>query len=214
MNIFNHAMERMDKYIWSLAHKFGKNLHGMDVKDLHQEGLIKLYEIYTSSKYAGKPVEELDAIFAVSLKNAFSDLATKAGNVLSRHSSLDEWLAPDSTVEVDLSVIAFDAFEDVYLRHYQEHLSHFVSPEAAILLDALLNPTPAVLHLQNIQNMRRAHIQRQGFNVHINKKIPNQITGLALGFSPSKTKALIRELQLAWRTVCQTNSLKLNAAMC
>lgn len=200
MNTFPQALTRLDKYIWYMSHRFESSMRGMEVSDLHQEGLIKLYEVYSSAEYADKPFAELDAIFKAALYNTFTDLY---------HRSKRE---SGTFIDVDLEVIAeewgIDGFNATYLAHYQAHLNQFLSTDAAVLLDTLLHPTPAVYHLANIQRMRRQALQGQGRTMRVPTKLTQSVVGSALGFSEPKTKALIRELQQTWRVHgCQNNCM-------
>jgi hypothetical protein len=182
-------------------------MRGVEASDLHQEGLLKLYEVYTSAQYAGKPLDELDAIFKTALRNVFLDH-------YERDNRERRVLSDDVDLEVISEVWGYDAFAEAYLLHYQDHLSKLVSPDAAVLLDALLHPTPAIYHMFDIQRMRREALQSQGFNARVPKKLTHLLVGRVLGFSTSKTKALVRELQYTWRNECQLHNYNLNAAMC
>lgn len=204
---FDEAVQKFDRYIWALAHRFAGNMRACDPSDLHQEGLIKLYEVHTAAANRGKSDDELGKLFKKSLVNTLIDMRRK------QHTQ------DVNVVTVDLEVISQmfgeDAFAELQLQYCRDYISHFVSPEAAVLLANLLDPSPAVLHSFKIQQLRRAHIRRQGFNTLVTRKITHQLVGQVLGFSPSRTKALIRELQVAClEHLCLVPSCKLNAAMC
>lgn len=203
---FDEVADRLDKYIWYMAHRAvsSSRINGMDVSDLHQTGLIKLYELYSNPKYSGKPVAEFDAIFKRALFNAFADVYAHS-NEEGRH-----------VIQIDLNDISeewgYSAFDEAYLKHYQVHLETLISHDAAVLLEHLLNPTPAVYHMHNIQRMRREALQRQGKAARVPQKLTQAIVGQTIGFSASKTKALIREIRNAWGTQCRMYSWRQSAA--
>jgi len=183
-------VERLDRYIWALSHKFAPLLISMEPCDLHQEGLIKLYEVYVSDQYQDKSGPELDAILRTIVRNTFIDMV----NIAKSQKPIN--------MELDLEAISYswgyDGFHDVFLRYYQEFLGTKVSPEASMLLDQLLNPSPAVYRMFNIQKMRRTALKNQGLDVRVPTKITNALVGRVLGFHPSKTKALVAELKKVW----------------
>lgn len=196
---FDVVVQRLDRYIWAMAHKFKTSVRGMDEQDLHQEGLILLYEVHSSAAYTGRPLEELDAIFKAALYNSYADFYRKGKRERNHFVEVD--------LEIESEEWGVDGFTATYLAHYQEHLNKYLSADAAILLETLLHPTPAVYHLHHIQRMRRQTVHQQGV---MQSKVPTKITqivvGQALGFSPSKTKLLTRELQQAWREYgCNSN---------
>lgn len=195
MDTFEEALCRLDRYIWYMAHRFGTSIKGQEIEDLHQEGTIKLYEIYSSERYTGKQANELDAIFKISLNNMLKDLYTKS----KRHSQV---IVP---MEGDLEFpgYSYDAFADVYLAYHKDALSRQLSLDSVRLLEALLDPTPAIYHMYNITVMRRKALKSQGMNVRVPAKITHEIVGYVLGFSLTKTKNLIRELKEVWKTECQ-----------
>lgn len=203
----DEAIKKFDKYVWAVAHKFARNLRGYDVCDLHQEGLIKLYEVYTSAANSGKPDAELDKIFKTSLSHRFIDIQR------------EQFLQDHYLVTMDLEEATLwygeDAFAELNLRYCQEYLAHFVSSDAALLLDLLVEPSTELLLEFQLQTMRREHIKQQGFKTLITNKIPHRLAGKTLGFGLSKTKNLIRELQHAFMEhMCSAHSYKLNKAMC
>jgi DNA-directed RNA polymerase specialized sigma24 family protein len=184
-------VSRLDRYIWALSYKFAPLLISMEPCDLHQEGLIKLYEVYMSAQYGNKSGSELDAIFRQIVRNTFLDMVKTAKN----HRPIN--------MELNLEAVSnswgYDGFHEVFLKYYQDFLGTKVSPEAARLLDELLNPSPAVYHMFNIQRMRRTALKQQGRDVRVPTRITNALIGKVLGFHPSKTKALVAELQRVWR---------------
>ncbi len=199
---FELSNERLDRYTWYMSHRLVQSVVGMDADDFHQIGLIKLYEL--CGKYGDKPNNEFDAIYKRALFNAFMDICSKSN---------DERAV---VVQVDLETVTdswgYDAFEEAYLRHYQQHLEKFISEDAAVLLEFLLNPTPAVYHMHNIQRMRREALQRQGQQVRVPQKLTQTLVGKTIGFSASKTKALLREIRTAWAQHCQSTNWKPSAA--
>jgi hypothetical protein len=201
IDAFEQATERLDRYIWFMSHKAANAACGMEAVDFHQIGLIKLYELCCDSRYSTKPVGEFDAIFKRSMFNQFMDLFAVSNEETAY------------VVQVDLTVISdqwgYNAFDEAYLRHYQEHIETLVSRDAAILLEHLLNPTPAIYRMHSIQRMRREALQSQGHNARVPQKLTHALVGNTIGFSTSKTKALIRELRMAWKQ-CQHNSWRLN----
>lgn len=204
MNTFEHASERLDRYIWFMSHRVTHPVCGMDRDDFHQTGLIKLYELCSDNRYNDKPVVEFDAIFKRSMFNAFMDAFAKGSEETA------------VVVQVDLQEISdnwgYSAFDEEFLAHYQRHLESFISADAATLLEYMLNPTPAVYHMHNIQRMRRETLQQQGFPVRVPQKLTQTLVGQTIGFSASKTKALIREIRMAW-THCQQNSWRPSVVM-
>lgn len=198
MNTFDHASERLDRYIWFMSHRVNKPVCGMEADDFHQTGLIKLFELCLDTRYNDKPVAEFDAIFKRCLFNAFMDAFSKG--------------TEETTVmiQIDLQEISeswsYSAFDEECLSHYQQYLETLISADAAILLEYLLNPTPAVYHMHNIQRMRREALQRQGLSVRVPQKLTQTLVGQTIGFSASKTKALIREIRTAWTLNCQRSA--------
>jgi DNA-binding Lrp family transcriptional regulator len=178
-----------------MAHRYGKTIKGQEIDDLHQEGVIKLYEVYTSARYIGKSPQELDYIFKKSLSNMLKDIYASTRK--------DSMLFVQIPIEELTDQYGYDAFLDVYLAYYKKSLSRNLSDDSLHLLDLLLEPTPAVYHMYNIQVMRRKALRMQGRDVHIPTKLTHQLIGSVLGFSLAKTKNLIRELQQAWKTECQ-----------
>ena len=71
---FEEAVQKLDNYIWAMSHRFAFKLRGFDVSDLHQEGLIKLYEICTSASHGHKPELEIIKLFKTSLTHRFIDI--------------------------------------------------------------------------------------------------------------------------------------------
>ena len=204
---FDEAVQTFDKYIWALSHRFAGKMRGCDPADLHQEGLIKLYEVYTSATHGHKADAELAKVFKTALVHRFIDIQ--------REQNLQDQLMVVVDLEVISQTFGEDAFADLQLQYCKEYLGHFVSDDAQRLLDMLLDPSPAVLRQFHIQTLRKEHIKRQGIKTLTTKKITQQLVGQVLGFSASKTKALIRELQQACREhLCLVPSYKLNAAMC
>lgn len=192
---FEEVLNRMDRYIWHWAHKFGPSVVTMmTVDDLHQEGLIKLYSIYCGAEYSGKDLNELDAIFKASLLNMYKDIYSKAKR--------EKSLFSHGEMELDIESVELgtDGFSATYLTYYLAHLSQFLSPRALALLEAFLHPTPAVYHLHHIQCMRRRAMQKQqGGSWRVPTKVTQTTVGHALGFEDWETKALVRELQAVWR---------------
>lgn len=195
MHTFEEVLLRLDKHIWYMAHRFGTSIKGQDIEDLHQEGVIKLYEIYSSPKYHGRTSEQLDSIFKGALRNRLRDLYSTEKHTMLAYS--------DESIDDLADIHVFDAFLDIYLAYHKKHLSSKLSRDAVHLLDLLLEPTPAVYHMFNIQVMRRRALQLQGQNVRIPTKITHQLVGSVLGFESSKTKKLLKELQKVWRKECQ-----------
>lgn len=206
MDSFEEALCRLDKHIWFIAHRFSETVKGQEVADLHQEGVILLYEIYSSARYSDKSPEELDAIFRSALKNLMKDIYFKS----KRANKLIDPVPIDDV----LDDYGYEPFLDVYVAHYKKALTRKLSNDAVRLLDLLLEPTPAVYHMFNIMVMRRKTIRAQGRTVRIPTKITHEIVGSVLGFSLPKTKNLIRELKEAWNRECQpsTSKFKPNAA--
>ena len=203
----DEAMVAFDKYIWALSYRFSKKLRGCDPSDLHQEGLIKLYEVYTSAANLNKPDSELSKILKTSLVHRFIDIQREQ-RIQDQH--LD-------TIDLELISRTFgcDAFEELHFQYCKEYLSGFVSPEAVRLLESLLEPTPGVMRAFNLQCMRREHIKQQGIKTLTTRKISHQLVGHTLGFSIGKTKLLIHELQQAFQEhMCSAYSYKLNKVMC
>lgn len=185
LSAYDVALQKFDRLIWALAIRFGKGIEGMDIEDVVQEGRIKLLEILESHGF--KPEAEVDALFKRSLVNRILDLRRKAKS--------------EHDVVVDLEdmsqVIGDDGFSELFLKHYQEHLASMVSPEAALLLNNLLDPSHDILLAFHAQTLRREHLQKQGFKVNVTHKLTHQLVGQVLGFSSSKTKRLITQLQAA-----------------
>ncbi len=181
---FELALTKYDRLIWALSIRFGKGIEGMDVEDVVQEGRIKLFEIL--EQHGFRPESELAAIFKKSLVNRILDLRRKTK-------------AERDTIVLDLEEVAQamgdDGFSDLFLKHYQEHLATMVSPEAALLLENILNPSDAILEAHLVQTLRREHLKRQGFKVNVTRKLTHQLVGSMLGFSSSKTKRLMSQLQ-------------------
>lgn len=188
---WDEVVAKIDRYIWALSYKFAPLLISMEPSDLHQDGLIMIYELFVSGQFADKPVGEQAAIFRTVVKNEFLNMVKKAKN------------RKPINMELDLEAVSYmwgyDGFHEVWLRYYQDFLGTKVSPEAARLLEELLNPSPAVYRMLAITQMRRNALKIQGFNVRDRLKITNGLVGKVLGFHPSKTKALVAELQRAWR---------------
>lgn len=203
---FDEAVKRLDRYVWAMAHKWKTSVRGMDEHDLHQEGLIVLYEVHSSTTYTGKPTDELDAIFKTCLHNAFADIYQRSKRERAR-------VVED--VDVETMEWGVDGFNTTHLSHLQEHLAKYLSTDAVILLDTFLHPTPPVYHLHLIQKMRRQAVHQQGvMNCKVPTRITQAIVGQALGFSTSKTKGLSRELQQVWRDHgCRQNRSTHNSAM-
>jgi len=195
---FDVALKRLEKHIWYMAHKFKVSIHGQEADDLFQEGVIKLYEIYTSARYKDKTGVVLDAIFRTSLYNMFRDMYRE---------SRAEIAVIDVEVDVEkvTEVRGYDAFLDLYSDHCRDAFVEGLSSDAVNMLELLLNPTPAVYHLHNIQRMRREHLRSQGMTVRIPQKITHKLVGQVLGFTPSKTKRVMKELQLAWDSRYRTS---------
>lgn len=208
MNTFDEALKRLDKHIWYMCHRFEVSIYGQDVEDLRQEALIKLYEIYSSSRYAGKTTRELDVIFKKSLWNLLRDLYATGKTDFQMFTELDV------DVEGIAGTYGYDGFMDVYLAYYREDMAKTLSQRALNLLELLLNPTPAVYHMFNIHCMRVRALQSQGHNVRVPKKITHELVGSVLGYSIAVTKNLIRELQEVWSNQLQpmTTRFRLNAA--
>lgn len=185
----------MDRYIWYMAHRFGTSVRDQDIEDLHQEGTIKLYEIYTSDRYTGKDPGELDVIFKRALSNMLKDIYSISKRKFQMFVQMDE--------DSEFPGHSYDAFAEVYLAYYKNALEAQLSDDSIRLLEVLLEPTPAVYHMYNITVMRRKALQSQGMNVRVPTKITHEIVGQALGFSLAKTKNLIRELKEVWKMECQ-----------
>lgn len=204
---FDDAVQQFDKYIWALSHRFAAKMRGLDAADLHQEGLIKLYEIYTSPAHSDKTDMEVIKLFKTALVHRFIDIQ--------REQHLHDVVMVTVDLEIISQTFGEDAFADLQLHYCKEYLESFVSEDAKLLLEHLINPTPAVLHMFNIQTMRREHLKKQGIKTLTTRKITHQLVGQVLGFSASKTKALVRELQHACREhLCLAPSFKLNTATC
>lgn len=188
---WDEIQARLDKYIWALSHRFAPLLISVEPCDLHQDGLIRLLEVHRSGQYWDRSERELDAIYRQIVKNDFLDKVKTAKN----HRPIN--------MELDLDAISYswgyDGFHEVFLRYYQEFLGTKISPEAARLLEEMLNPSPAVYHMFNIQRMRRTALKNQGFDARVPTRITNALIGKVLGFHPSKTKVLVAELQRVWR---------------
>lgn len=201
------AIQAFDKYIWALAHRFARGMRGVDPEDLHQEGLITLYEIYTSSVHSHLSDDERDALVNKSIVNRFIDIK--------RHQFLQDQQFAVIDLDVASQFYGEDAFGELNLQYCQEYLAHFVSVDAAKVLDLLIQPSPELVWEFQLQTMRRAHIQRQGLPTQVTTRIPHWLVGKVLGFGESKTKNLIRELRQAFREhMCSTLNYKLNAVMC
>lgn len=188
---WDKIVARLDKYIWALSYRFSPFMISMEPCDLYQEGLMRLYEVYTSGQYADRSGRKLDAIFRQIVKNTYLDMLKTAKK------------RKPINMELDLEAISYnwgyDGFHEVFLKYYQDFLGTKVSPEAALLLDQLLNPSPAVYRMFDIQKMRRRALLLQGFDSRPPTKITNALVGRVLGFSENKTKILMAELQRAWR---------------
>lgn len=206
---FDEAHERLDRYIWHIAHKFNSsvaNFPGMDAADFHQMGLIKLLELSRDSRYKSKTASEFDAIFKRSFFNKLLDLHQQNKTEMRAVVTID--------LEAEASLWGYDAFAEELLKHYQQHLEYFLSESAAVLLEYLLNPTPAIYHLHNIQRMRREALRMQGFTVHMPPgKLTPLFVGQALGLTKNRTNKLLREIRDAWTNHFQKNNLRPSAAM-
>lgn len=188
---WDEVVRLLDRYIWAQAHKFAPSMLSAEPCDLHQEGLMKLYEIHESGRYCGKSGTELAAIYRQIVTNTLWDMMKSSINRKSLNLALD--------LEAVSYSWGYDGFREVWLKYYQDFLGTKVSPEAARLLEELLNPSPAVYRMFNIQRMRRTALKNQGFDVRIPTRITNALIGKVLGFHPSKTKVLMAELQRVWR---------------
>jgi DNA-directed RNA polymerase specialized sigma24 family protein len=183
LSAYDVALNKFDRLIWALAIRLGKGIEGMDVEDVVQEGRLKLFEILEHHGF--KPEEEVAALFKRSLVNRIMDLRRA--------------VKTEHQVVIDLedmsNLVGDDNFTELFLKHYQEHLASMVTPEAALLLNQLLNPSHDVLLAFHAQTLRREHLQKQGFKVNVTHKLTHQLVGQVLGFSSSKTKRLISQLQ-------------------
>lgn len=183
LSAYEVALNKFDRLIWALAIRFGKGIEGMDIEDVVQEGRIKLLEILEVHGF--KPEAEVDALFKRSLVNRILDLRRK--------------VKPEHDVVIDLedmsTLVGDDGFSELFLKHYQEHLASMVTPEAALLLTNLLDPSQDIIMAFRAQTLRREHLQKQGFKVNVTHKLTHQLVGQVLGFSSSKTKRLITQLQ-------------------
>lgn len=203
---FNEAVQEFDSYIWALAHRFSTKLRGYDASDLHQEGLIKLYELFCE-KNEGKTDEHMERLLKRALVNRFIDIR--------RDQAQQDYMMTTINLDWISEEVGEDAFADLQLQYHQEYLAHFVSADAQRLLMALIEPPQEAYEQFMIQNLRRQHIKAQGFRTSVGNKITHNLIGQVLGFPVHKTKALIHELQLAYREhLCSVPSYKLNAATC
>lgn len=200
MTIFDQAVERLDRFIWFLSNRYAQGLQSMEAADLHQIGLMKVNDICSNPNYMFLPDRELDWTIKRSLHNLYIDTVHKGAD----HRELVVYIDLQALSVAEES-FSYDAFEEVYVKHYQEHLAKIVSSDASALLEHMLNPTPAVYHMFNIMCMRRRALQGQGMKARIPTKLTQEIVGKTLGFSVNYTKCLIRELRQAWRTECQSN---------
>lgn len=185
LSAYDTALTKFDRLIWALSIRFGKGIEGTDVEDVVQEGRLKLLEILEHHGF--KPEEEVAALFKRSFINRIMDLRRK--------------VRPEHDVMIDLDDLSHlmgdDEFSELFLTHYQEHLASMVSADAALLLGQLLDPSQDTLLAYHAQSLRREHLQQQGFKVNVTRKLTHQLVGQVLGFSPSKTKRLITQLQVA-----------------
>jgi hypothetical protein len=211
---FDEASERLERYIRYMAHKLSKTYSGasrvmlfpaMDSDDFYQMGQLKLLELINDTRYQDKPIPEFDAIFKRSLFNHFMDMY--------KQFSLETTAVVQIELDEESEMWGYDAFAEKYLRFYQLHLESIVSQDAAVLLDYLLFPTPAVYHVHNIQRMRREALRMQGFKVHMppDKLTPFSV-GRSLGLNKNRTSQLLRELRDAWTNHFQTPRFRPNAA--
>jgi DNA-directed RNA polymerase specialized sigma24 family protein len=205
---FQEVLDRLDKFLWKMAHGHAKNLRGVDPEDLHQEGIIKMYELYSSMNVEEAAMEAFTKIWSRSVKNRFLDFYRNQKGERNR-------IVLEFDFEDASQFMGEDGFTELYLQHYKEHLQYYVSEEAALLLEHLLYPTAAILHEHNIQNMRRTHLKEQGHNTNLSRKISHQLAGKCLGFSVKKTRLLICELQSTWKELrCHRPNWPLNAVSC
>lgn len=197
-------LDLMERYIWKLAHNYASTTPGQEPADFFQEGVITLMRVYQA--HGTKPQDELVKIFKTSLVHQFI-------SIYRQHVSSKQTVTLD--LEAVTSTMSEDAFNDLYMQHYTEHLQSVVSPDAARLLAQLLDPDPALVRMHSITMTRRQHLRAQGIPTCVAKKITHQLAGHYLGFSLSRTKRLIAELQRAWKEMqCYPTSPVQSAAMC
>lgn len=196
MEKFEDAIAQVDRLIWKISHRWAESIRGVEASDLHQEGLIRLYEVYTDSRYSLHNAATLKYIFLASLKNMFADMFDKSRTEAKYIQQID--------LQEESDKWGYEAFTDVYTAYLTQHLTRQLSDDAASLLELLLAPSPPVHRLHNLICMRRRALRLQGINVKIPGKISNETTGHALGFTKTKTKLLMRELRQAWKNDFQT----------
>lgn len=189
---FSAIRKELLKLIYFLAHKFKTHTPGCEFEDLCQSGEMKLLALFQSHHHA-LPKEEFLALARTAIRHAMLDeLRTHQARLGTS----------EVVVLVDLddasATVGESGFEALFVGHLVEYLGHFVSSDARILLQNLVNPSQEVLDADLAQTLRREHIKRQGVRVAGSKKLTHTLVGSVLGFSPSKTKSLIRELQVAY----------------
>lgn len=190
LQAFQKARTSLTKLIYFWAHRYKSNVPGCEFDDLCQTGELKLLEMFQSGAYQHKSEEELLKILRRSLRNVMVDSVRSQEPV--DHSSL----------RVDLEdaahLVGESGFEALYLQHLVDYLTHFVSEDAQQLLQNLVNPSKEVIHADLKQTLRRQHLKAQGHKVPSSTRLTHNLVGSVLGFTESKTKLLIRELQLAY----------------
>ena len=178
------ALNKLNNLMWGISHKYGKGIVGVDIEDLVQECKIKLLDLMGT--HGDLPETEFSAFFARACINHIHDLRRKQR---------------PSDVCVDLEEVSYmlgeSDFQEIFLKHYQEHLASIVSPDAALLLNELLDPSEELEAVLFKRNLRKCHIQALGIKTSISNRITHELAGEVLGFSSSKTKNLIRQLQQA-----------------
>lgn len=187
---FLKIREDLRKLIYFWAHRYKSNAPGCEFEDLCQTGELRLLEIFQTRAYASMSEKKLKAILGQSLKNVMVD-------ALRAKAPIDQ---PATRIDLDAvaEMVGESGFEAIYLQHLVDYLSHFVSEEAGQLLQNLIQPSQEVIHEDLKQSLRREHLRRQGVRIPHSTKLTHTLVGFALGFTPSRTKLLVRELQVAY----------------
>lgn len=190
LQAFTKIREELLKLVYFWAHRYKSNSPGCEFDDLCQNGELKLLEIFQSSAYKGKSKGELLAILRKSLRHTMIDSVRNKTTLDKVETRVD--------LEDASYIMGESGFEDLYLQHVVDYLSHFVSEDAKLLLTNLIHPSSEVIHEDLKRSLRREHVKKQGFHVVNPPKLTHNLVGFVLGFSESKTKLLVRELQLAY----------------
>ena len=181
---------QLSNVVFYYAHKYKNFTPGCEFDDLCQTGELKLLELFQSGAYKRLSEKELLSLLHTSLRNVMID--TLRGREVIDHSSR----------RIDLEdashLIGESGFEALYLQHLVDYLGYFVSDEARLLLQNLIQPSAEVIHEDLVKSLRREHLRRQGIRVSSIDKLTHNLVGSVLGFTNSKTKLLIRELQEAY----------------